>query len=450
MLVLVSCAAPDETGPVTTSPTAGSSLIDSDGTTIPAAPEIRTGPVTPEAMAALDSVWDALTTDIDIADIATIAESGDVRLAWHLSDLLRFFAGRRVGVAALDAFVALTDVELPEASSPRHWRIVTDYLMAWDVPAPPGYVSYKARLYTLVEEDWQPFFDDGDADIDWRLVSWGGVLLDDRPLGTLESCPESCIPALDDPPAVVASLGSWYPDSGIVFGVTVNGESRAYPKNIMEVHEMVNDTLGGRRIGIPYCTLCGSAQVYFTDTVDGEPLVLRTSGLLARSNKVMFDLETRSAFDTFLGIAVSGPLQGLQLEQATVVTTTWGEWKAEHPESSIVARDGGRGIEYPDDPLGGRDDNGPIFPVGGVDQRLPVQEEVLGVTAPDGTVIAFPVAEARAALEVGSEVIMSGVELRRDGGGLRAFSESGEELPAHQAFWFAWSQFQPESAIWRG
>jgi hypothetical protein len=423
-------------------------MIDSDGNPIPQAPEIAEGPLSSEATGALDAVWDALGTTIDVEHVAALGDTGDVRLAWLLSDLLRFFQGREVGTAAFDAFVEMTGVDLANASSTRHWRVVTDYLIAWDVPAPPGYATYKEALYTLVEPGWQPFFDDTDADIDWRWISWGGVLIDDRPLGDVEPCAEGCIPALDDPRVVAAGLGFWYPDDGIVFGVTINGESRAYPKNIMEVHEMVNDTLGGRRFGMPYCTLCGAAQVFLTDTVDGDPLVLRTSGLLSRSNKVMYDLATESMFDTFLGVALSGPLQGLALEQASVVTTTWGEWKTEHPETTIVAKDGGRGIEYPDDPLGGRDDNGPIFPVGDVDPRLPVQEQVLGVVAPDGVSVAFPVAAARSALEEGAEVRLAGVELRLDAGGVRAFDESGAAISAHQAFWFAWSQFHPGTELW--
>ena len=44
----------------------------------------------------------------------------------------------------------------------------------------------------------------------------------------------------------------------------------------------------------------------------------------------------------------------------------------------------------------------------------------------------------------------AGVELVVDGGGLRARSSGGEELPAHQAFWFAWSQFHPDTALWTG
>jgi hypothetical protein len=215
---------------------------------------------------------------------------------------------------------------------------------------------------------------------------------------------------------------------------------------------MVNMTLGGRSLGIPYCTLCGSAQAYFTDSVpDGvTPPVLRTSGLLSRSNKVMYDLVTNSVFDTFTGKALSGPLQdvGLVLEQATVVVTSWGEWKAAHPQTQVIAEDGGRGIEYPLDPLGGRDDFGPIFPIGDVDPRLPVQLNVVGVIAPDGTPIAFPVDLARATLADGGEVAFGDIEVLNDGGGLRPRLRGGAELPAHQAFWFAWSQFNPDTVIW--
>ena len=57
---------------------------------------------------------------------------------------------------------------------------------------------------------------------------------------------------------------------------------------------------------------------------------------------------------------------------------------------------GGSVARYPDDPLRGRDDDGPIFPIGDVDPRLPVQEPVLGVISPDGTAVAFPVEEAAA------------------------------------------------------
>ena len=126
----------------------------------------------------------------------------------------------------------------------------------------------SADLFLLIEPRWAPFFDDEDSGIDWRLVGWGGVFIDDRPDATAgQICPRGCIPALDQPAVTDAEGGSWYPDDDLVFGIVIGRQARAYPKNIMEVHEMVNDTLGGRQIAIPYCTLCLSAQAYFTDDV---------------------------------------------------------------------------------------------------------------------------------------------------------------------------------------
>lgn len=427
--------------------------VDSDGRAIPAAPEAPTGSLDEATIAAVEAVWSALSVEVDPADVVELGSSGDARLGWLLSDLLRFFQGGTVGDAATSAFTELTGVTPPAADTVSPWRAVTDLMIAWDLDAPPGYADYKERLFTLVDVGWAPFFNDAAADVDWRLVSWGGVLIDNRQLGDRDPCLRGCIPAIDDPRVTPAAEGDWYSDDAVVFGVTINGESRAYPKNIMEVHEMINDTLGGRRIGMPYCTLCGSAQAFHTDVVpDGfSTLVLRTSGLLARSNKVMYDLENQSMFDTFLGVALTGPLReaGFVLEPVTVVTTTWGEWKVAHPETTIVAQDGGLGRVYPDDPLRGRDANGPIFPVGDVDPRLPVQEPVVGVVGSDGTVVAFPAAAARTALSAGSSVTAAGIDLRLDGGGLRAFDAAGDELPTHESFWFAWSQFQPDTTVWQ-
>jgi hypothetical protein len=76
-----------------------------------------------------------------------------------------------------------------------------------------------------------------------------------------------------------------------------------------------------------------------------------------------------------------------------------------------------------------------------------VQEPVVGVITSDGTVLAFPAEAARAALSDGDAVELEGVELYLDGG-LRARTDDGTEVAAHEAFWFAWSQFHPDTALW--
>ena len=413
-------------------------LYGPTGNLIPSGPSVPDGAVSTEVEEGLELLFGAPIEAIEA--IERLGAAADARVLWLLTDLFPF-SNRDMLAAIGAAFVKLTETELQDDGR----LTMINRLIAWDVPAFPGYREYKWRLFQNIEPKWEPFFTDEDSAIDWRLVGWGGVAIDERLHATPEArCLRGCIPAIDDPAVTDAAGGDWYPDERLVFGLVINGEARAYPKNMMEVHEMVNDTLGGRRFGMPYCTLCGSAQAYFTDDVEGFSPVLRTSGLLARSNKFMYDRSTWSAVDTFTGEALSGPLHdaGVVLTPVAVVTSTWGDWKREHPETMILERF----RPYPLDPLGGRDDNGPIFPIGDVDQRLPIQERVLGVDAPDGAV-AFPVAPAVIALQEGVEVEMGGVRLELDGSGLRAFI--GErDAAAHEAFWFAWSQFKPDTRIW--
>ncbi|MEM7525190.1 MAG: DUF3179 domain-containing (seleno)protein, partial [Pseudomonadota bacterium] len=195
----------------------------------------------------------------------------------------------------------------------------------------------------------------------------------------------------------------------------------------------------------------GAAQAYFTDDVpEGvERPVLRTTGLLIRSNKVMYDVNTYSLFDTFLGTAVTGPLaeKNVQLKQATVITTDWGAWKEEHPETTVLVEALALGRDF--DFRNGRDANGPIFPVGDVDPRLPVHEDVIGVVTASGKPVAFQRTTTFAALKGGVDITYENVRLKLDAGGVRAVDVNGADLGSHEAFWFAWSQFHPDTELWR-
>lgn len=401
----------------------------------PPAPAVPSGPLPP----GLEPVLDALAehpVDLDPGLVGRVGRSGDARLAWLLVDLLRFQFTFERGEPLIKALRSLTDYAAENDEDSVAWVAYADALLRWDIPAPPGYFRWKRAAFVGFNEGWAPFFDEK-ADLDWRQVAWGGTGKDR-------------IPTLVDPKIVEARRGWWLPDDDVVFGVMLGGEARAYPQRVMEVHELVNDTLGGRRIGVPYCTLCGTAIGYFLDGLRAETLELRTSGLLQRSNKLMYDARTESLFDQFKGVAVAGPLRGLELVRLPVLTTSWGEWKAAHPDTTILARDAGTGREYGPDPLKGRDDAGPIFPIGRRDGRLPMQEPVLGVVTDRGVAVAFPVGEAEAELRAGRRVAEAGVEVGLEAGGLVArVSAGGPQLPPHQSYWFAWSQFHPGTLLWR-
>jgi hypothetical protein len=393
----------------------------------------------------VDTLEDGAWTEAQSEALELIVASGDPRLAWPISDMMRFTFRYGFDRALADAASEILGIEF-ETTIPQ--TEIVNHLMAWDVPDYPGYLDAKRAIFTGFVPGWERIFVEGD--IDWRLVSWGGVLIDDRPYDTTDDrC--NCIPAADNPEVETAEEATWLEDDDIVFGIVVNGEARAYPSRIMEVREMVNDTLGGRDLGIPYCTLCGAAQAYFTDELpEGvERPVLRTSGLLIRSNKVMYDLNTYSIFDTFRGDAVTGPLAdiGLVLEQASVITSDWGSWREAYPDTTVLVEDLALGRDF--DFRNTRDADGPIFPVGDVDPRLPVHEDVIGVVTASGTPVAFQRTTAMAALLAGEEIVVENVRLALDAGGVRAVDAEGNDLGSHQAFWFAWSQFYPGTELWR-
>ena len=463
LLILATACTADDNDPtltvnnsVPTEPTGSAAILELPS--LPAgeildygqAPAVPSGELAPELIASLDILFgDELADGVFMGDeltaLQTLQSSKDPRVAWLISDLMRFIASPQSAALLGSAAEELMGISLNPVSA---WGDMLNHLMAWDIPEPTDYLKYKRILFTLVSDDWAPFFEDG-AEIDYRMWTWGGVLIDKRPYDRTDE-PCNCIPAADNPKTTYAAGGDWYSDNRFVFGVEINGEARAYPRNIMEIREMVNDTLGGRDIAMPYCTLCGSAQVFFTDNLpEGvERPIFRTSGLLSRSNKIMYDLNTSSVFDTFLGTALTGPLAeiDLELEQVGVVTTTWGEWKALHPNTTILAEELALGRDS--DLLNTRDAGGPIFPIGDIDPRLPVQEPVLGVIAESGTPVAFHVSSARSVLIQGGSIQVENIILRLAGGGVIAIDADGNDLGGHQAFWFAWSQFYPDTDLW--
>ncbi|MEP3345220.1 MAG: DUF3179 domain-containing (seleno)protein [Litoreibacter sp.] len=416
-----------------------------------APPEIPDGPLDVEVTEALEDILSLALNQsawvpTNASKLDVIAQADDPRVVWALSDILRFAWRPEFRAAVAGAAEKLLDASFSSGSQRAD---IINKMIAWDMPSYPGYLAHKRSVFTNYIPGWEEIFVEGD--IAWHLVDWGGVNIDARPYDTTEDiC--NCIPAVDNPEVSTAAEATWLEDDDVIFGIVIEGEARAYPRQIMEVREMVNDTLGGRDLGLPYCTLCGAAQAFFTDELPAgvKRPILRTSGLLIRSNKVMYDIETNSVFDTFMGKAVTGSLAeiGLQLEQASVITTDWGTWRASYPDTTVLveALALGRDFNFRET----RDANGPIFPVGDVDPRLPVHEDVIGVITSDGIPVAFPRTIAAAALAAGQEVAFGDVRLKGSAGGLHAVRRDGSDTGSHQAFWFAWSQFHPNTVLWDG
>src|SRR5262249_22543445 len=152
------------------------------------------------------------------------------------------------------------------------------------------------------------------------------------------------IPALDQPKMIPAADAGYLNADDPVFGVEINGDARAYPLRIANWHEMVNDVVGGVPVSLAYCTLCG-AGILFDGRVAGraEPFNFGSSGLLYRSNKLMYDRQTDSLWNQFTGRPVMGRLTGsrIELKVLPVVLTSWSQWRAHHKDTLVLSLETG-------------------------------------------------------------------------------------------------------------
>ena len=123
-----------------------------------------------------------------------------------------------------------------------------------------------------------------------------------------------------------------------VIGVSIGGEARAYPTRIMNLHEIVNDRVGGQAVAVTWDPVCGSAVVFSRVVGNDGPMEFGVSGLLYNSNLLMFDRHTTDAkmesLWSQLGFrAIAGPAVGKKLTVLPFALTTWEAWVAKHPNA---------------------------------------------------------------------------------------------------------------------
>ena len=266
--------------------------------------------------------------------------------SWALGSLLE--RGRRDVIPALIAVLRLLPDEdgrrldvlqrLAGAEIPDDWRAWTEWQEEHAEIRPfQGFDALKADILAAVDPAFRKFLYRGVRHkIRLEEIVWGGVKKDG-------------IPALVNPEQIPADQATYLTDAESVFGVSINGDSRAYPLRILDWHEMFNDTVGGVPVSLAYCTLCGSA-ILFDTRVRGrrKPLVFGSSGLLYRSNKLMYDTATHSLWNQFTGRPAVGRLagSGIQLRILPVVITSWKDWRAAHPGTTALSLDTGFRRDY--------------------------------------------------------------------------------------------------------
>ena len=143
------------------------------------------------------------------------------------------------------------------------------------------------------------------------------------------------------------------PASEPVIGLEIGGEARAFPLRYMTAHEIVDDVIAGVPVAVTYCPLCNTAMV-FDRRVDGQTHTFGVSGLLRKSDLIMWDHETESLWQQFEGRAIAGPMAGAVLERLPSRLESFEQFARRHPDGRVLAPPR-RGQRYGRNPYVGYD-----------------------------------------------------------------------------------------------
>lgn len=338
----------------------------------------------------------------------------------------------------------------------------------------------------------------------------GGNFLTGFPLNRIVSggVVKDGIPALTDPMFVSPSdsRAAYVRENDIVMGLYVNGEAKAYPHNIGWWHEIVNDEIGGEPVVVTLCPLTGTGMVFSGEGLDGERIKLGVSGRLFNNNLIMYDRRDPNNNETWypqmLGEGVTGPRKGEALELLPVVETTWRFWKELHPETVVVSEITGFNRSYTTYPYGSyrEPSSGPSYSVfpslfdNAAYDLFEPKEMTLGVRFGD-IAMAYPFATMATEAVINDDVAGEPIVVvyyerermalafdRTVNGDVLTFERVGNaagpfpfaledtdtgttwnllgealdgplagnrlrQLPAHNAFWFAWSSFWQNTGV---
>jgi hypothetical protein len=168
--------------------------------------------------------------------LTKIETSRDTRFVASLIDVMRYQRGLIADIG--HTLNTLTGQDLPpDWGEWVEWAGKHPEIESFD-----GYVGFKANLFAQIDPDFLRFVHE-DVKIAPESrpeeIVWGGVRVDG-------------IPALDNPKMIDPAEATYLIPHERVFGVSINGDTRAYPARFLDWHEMFNDIVGGEPVSLAY------------------------------------------------------------------------------------------------------------------------------------------------------------------------------------------------------
>ena len=246
------------------------------------------------------------------------------------------------------------------------------------------------------------------------------------------------IPAIDNPKFIPLSESD-YPDGVQAIVLTGTEQTKAYPYNILTLHEIVNDTFDGTPVAITFCPLCGSAIVYDRTLPDGQVSTFGVSGSLLESNMIMYDRTTENLWQQSTGETLAGSFLPAKLDIVKFQLLDMGSIRKAHPNALILSENTGFRRNYNRNPYSGYEtNNGFYFAPSELNTDLPPKTIMAVFRTIDETIVAIPWLALR---ETGKTEHESNGETysleTTDAGELNITDSNGTLYPFYFEMWFS-------------
>ncbi len=161
--------------------------------------------------------------------------------------------------------------------------------------------------------------------------------------------PKDGIPAIDNPKFArvidIKDIGQTEP----VIYLKASTDIKAYPFRILMWHEIVYDTINNIPVTVTYCPLCNAA-VIFDRRVAGKTLDFGVTGKLRHSDMIMYDRQTESWWQQFLGEAIVGEMTGTILKRLPAKIVLFGGFARKFSQGEVLISNHPRLRPYGENP----------------------------------------------------------------------------------------------------
>ena len=260
--------------------------------------------------------------------------------------------------------------------------------------------------------------------------------------------PKDAIPAIHKPKfTTIAEAETKLKDTDKVLHFSHNGVHRAYPLRILDWHEVVNDDVAGKKVSITYCPLCGSG-IAFAREFDKKTITLAVSGLLYRSDVLLYDKETNSLWSQLGMKCVAGPQAGTEMLPLVCPLSTFAVWKMKFPTGQVLSFDTGHKRPYSKTAYQKYKESDQMhkkYGLKNVRTDLPVKTWVFGINTGKSTLC---ISEEQLMKNKTHTTVLDGKTLTFstvDGTTKAVFDN--KDIPAVRSYWFAWQAFNPETKV---